>query len=122
MTVTTNMSDIAQAEVEGLRNNGISLILKLAEMAFNENSMITSLYWHQYTPYFDDGNTCTFKIGGVYCMKIPPVYGSTKPLREQFANWVESQPELLLFLFGDHKTVTITKDLEIEIEEYEEHE
>jgi hypothetical protein len=30
-----------------------------------ENDMISSISWTQYTPYFNDGNTCEFQVNGV---------------------------------------------------------
>ena len=30
---------------------------------FDQNPLVESIVWTQYTPYFNDGDTCTFRVG-----------------------------------------------------------
>lgn len=33
---------------------------------FEKNPAVTAIVWTQYTPYFNDGDTCEFSVGDVY--------------------------------------------------------
>jgi hypothetical protein len=33
---------------------------------FNKNPGVTAIHWTQYTPYFNDGDTCEFSVGDIY--------------------------------------------------------
>lgn len=39
---------------------------------FDKNPGITAVVWTQYTPYFNDGDTCTFGVGDVSFTNAPP--------------------------------------------------
>lgn len=38
---------------------------------FDKNPGITALKWSQYTPYFNDGDTCVFRVNTVYFTNAP---------------------------------------------------
>lgn len=38
---------------------------------FDKNPGITALKWTQYTPYFNDGDTCEFRVNDVYFTNAP---------------------------------------------------
>lgn len=38
---------------------------------FDKNPGITALKWSQYTPYFNDGDTCVFRVNDVYYTNAP---------------------------------------------------
>lgn len=48
---------------EKVKSVGSSLIVDLYRPLFNENPGIDSIRWEQYTPYFNDGDTCVFGVG-----------------------------------------------------------
>lgn len=40
---------------------------------FNVNPTLKVVVWHQYTPYFNDGDECTFSVGDVYASNYEAV-------------------------------------------------
>lgn len=115
---------------------------KLCEDFFKENEDVHSFEWQQYTPYFNDGDPCTFRSSHGYC-KINAVcaedgddadsesvfsadgkdleYDSKeyKKLRKAVAGFMSNFSEDdLERCFGDHVTVNVTRD-KVKIEEYE---
>jgi len=101
---------------------------------FEERSEVEAVRWTQYTPYFNDGEPCVFRVnepmfkigedGGDYGdgFVYEYEYGRETKEREQLsdaARAVESCEEILQVLFGDHCQVTIWRDNpEAEVEEY----
>lgn len=107
-----------------------------------ENPNIEAVRWAQYTPYFNDGDTCEFGVGELYFKLVggDPEAGDDgdgfqylsaytarkegyieqdwfKALNELSAA-LESSEEELLAAFGDHVRVTVTQS-GVDIEEYE---
>jgi hypothetical protein len=87
---------------------------------------LKSVSWRQYTPYFNDGDTCYF---GVYAGSDVEIngkdsyeYGDGDPVAtagEEFGSFVdEIAQEFLLDAFGDHQTVTVSAE-GITSEDYE---
>jgi hypothetical protein len=104
------------------------------------------LYWTQYTPYFNDGEACTFSVNEPKLRKIeennddsdrgvdvskwgiesygkqlwaPLIEGVTKKaLNDLRKAWEELPEDLLLKAFGDHTEVTINADCEYTDNEY----
>lgn len=105
---------------------------------------ITVIKWNQYTPYFNDGDTCTF---GVHEFAISNAanaedvthygdydgdnddewvgnlygeMGQKYPLIYELDRFCSTEigEEILLMTFGDHQIVTVTRD-GMEVEEYE---
>lgn len=113
------------------------------------NGKIKSIGWTQYTPYFNDGDECTFsvntdyslQINGEDCDEIESLdwrikyylkngeYSEDKTddwdielfnIVEEFKKLIQSiDDEFLKDLFGDHVLVTVHDDGRIETEEYE---
>ena len=91
---------------------------------FDKHPEIESVKWHQYTPFYNDGETCVFGLHGVHVYdKDEKEYMSwgDEPL-EKVANDIESQLEaiedVLQEAFGDHAEVIVTRT-GVEVEEYD---
>jgi hypothetical protein len=116
---------------------------------FEKSKLINSISWTQYTPYFNDGDECTFScnFGDIYVNgSLPedldrygwevkhPLSGGKYAKEVQGKNWdieeykivyeiqeaLESIPEeFYLEMFGDHVQVTCNRDGSLLVEEYE---
>jgi hypothetical protein len=118
-------------------NNGIKLLFEIYPQLKN-------IRWTQYTPYFNDGDTCTFSSDVCDCILNLPReddYDSTEEYEEEYEKYKkepwdykteeitdEIQNNIVDFLkefddedyetmFGDHAEVFVTKD-GIEVENY----
>jgi hypothetical protein len=107
---------------------------------FEKSDKIQSFGWTQYTPFFNDGDTCEFGvhvdepyINGEYIDECEWYSNGEYPelandssidieackLVGEFIDIINSIPEeILKDLFGDHALVTIHKSGEIEVETY----
>ncbi len=120
--------------------------LKVSLQKFMEDHpAIEQIGWYQYTPYFNDGDTCVFGVGeflfkpvctkeeaealgdddygfgeGWICMYSVKDYLSVadeKDLKDLFKD-LSANEDMLKVVFGDHVKVFISKD-GAEIEEYD---
>ena len=132
-----------QAEFEAVKNKmrdtGKEAFKQEVDKIFAEHPELESFGWNQYTPYFDDGDTCTFSAGEVNMINGNQEYGDddwwaenvssgwgkdkkTGPLYEAWekaADLVASCPsELLEMTFGDHVSVIVSRN-GIETEDYD---
>lgn len=51
---------------EKLENEGEAAVKELFKEFFEANPRVESVKWTQYTPYFNDGDTCTFGVNEMY--------------------------------------------------------
>jgi hypothetical protein len=125
-----------------LRDDFSSLVVPF----FERSKLIESISWTQYTPYFNDGDTCEFgcncgdldingeykydvdwydsKVGSEYYQNYQPDNSDVDVdeclLIKEMEEALESVPEeLYKDLFGDHARVTIFRDGTLKVEEYE---
>lgn len=94
------------------------------EQAFKDffvaNPQIESIYWTQYTPYFNDGDICRFRIND---FEAEPADGYDPDVAQDKTIDLERQIvdyELFTLVFGDHKSITATKD-GLRVESYDDH-
>lgn len=118
---------------------------KIFEELFAKSKLIDSFSWTQYTPYFNDGETCEFHVYADYPevngeniddvewydwkIKFPKYENEidkTKVNVEEcnivleFIKAIESIPEeFMQGLFGDHAKVTIFRDGSVETDVYD---
>jgi len=107
---------------------------------FANNPTVDGIVWTQYTPYFNDGDTCTFSVGEAYLFSASVAaedeesvedymhehaissYGKS-PLdgayKEFQAVWKQIPEAIFLAVFGDHSKVTLNRNGTSEVEEYE---
>lgn len=119
------------------KKNGGELIKEAFTEFFIENPEIKLIAWQQYTPYFNDGDVCRFRIGeGYYTIKddiTPSDLSSPYQLDEkehmsatadavfyEFFHEVSRMKEILEDVFGDGANIYVTKD-GFTIEEYTDH-
>jgi len=95
---------------------------------FEEYPEVNEISWQQYTPYFNDGDSCEFGVRNddIY------INGEDEwdmdeedrkkfaPAKKAFEDLLTSIPEdFYKDLFGDHMTVIIKSDCTVETEEYD---
>lgn len=125
---------IMVAEAKDLFNNVVKDL-------FEEFPAMNNFSWTQYTPYFNDGDSCSFgvnseaDINGISSGEIhqawlyrdwqkkvtnsPASNPELIPAKEAVQELLEAAPsEMLEFIFGDHMRVTIYRDGTLEAEEY----
>lgn len=92
---------------------------------------LKAIRWHQYTPYFNDGDECVFGVHGAY-FSVGAVEGGDyddgfecyfddkkqQELINTFNRNLENISDMLKIAFGDHAQITLTEK-EIEVDEYE---
>lgn len=139
-------------ELEVLKKNHLErskeMFTTVSKLLFEKHPALESFQWQQYTPYFNDGEECTFSankdylsINGIeadtnfkdkeitnysgankapYPMKTNEDYNPDLALAEEDAIEFLSNIDdsVLRDLFGDHVEITVFKD-RTEVEEYD---
>jgi hypothetical protein len=107
---------------------------------FELNPMVNAIVWTQYTPYFNDGDTCEFSVGcatftnsdgsdirwgeyngdeeGVWCYgadcynEETPPEGFDSDLCDSFDSMIQSaeMQDVMKAMFGDHVQVIATRE------------
>lgn len=95
------------------------------------NGQFESVTWNQYTPYFNDGDVCTFGVH-IYDAFVPvgksgddPVssgelYKDDEEQAEAIESFLYGISEILELVFGDHVQVTVTQS-GVEVSDYDDH-
>ena len=129
-----------------LESEAVAILRPLLEGFLKDHPSIESLKWTQYTPYFNDGETCEFHVHDLYVKPVDgdeddgdyedgyvyvpsPEYYTDDQLAERgftresatalrdLGNALSTNEEACLAAFGDHVEVIVTRD-GIEVEEY----
>ena len=113
-----------------LKSAAVVAFQELSKDLFEANPTLSSFSWRQYTPYFDDGDTCHFSaqtsepsltIEGEeeefdgYDMPEDQV-GLQDEIVEFLGNFEDDD---LLTMFGDHQKVTINRDGSVDSEDHD---
>jgi hypothetical protein len=91
---------------------------------FEAHPDIEKIAWTQYTPYFNDGDPCVFRVYDIYFLLFSDdeetrysdlyewhsSYGDGYPVIKQLEKMLSSSEDILLMLFGDHCQITVTRD------------
>lgn len=91
---------------------------------FDKYPAVEKIRWVQYTPYFNDGDECTFSAN-VWDIAVNDneMYDGSKENKaaaDEFSTALKEIPEeMFKDIFGDHVEVTINRDGTVETEEYE---
>jgi len=98
---------------------------EITDQLFIENPLLTQFSFTCYTPYFNDGDTCTYRVGVDYpgineedeeiWGKDNPLYMVSEKVKDCLNNFDE---EDYMEMFGDHCKVIVKKD-SVEVEEYQ---
>lgn len=118
---------------EELVASGKEALKQEFKKTFDAHPELLAIKWRQYTPYFNDGEPCTFRVGE-FEMKLAttPEDGSESdyeeegfestygdgPIPEAVRTLARIDDEIYEHAFGDHCKVTATRD-GFEVEEYE---
>ena len=137
--VKTLIADFAETKkkLQAGMQEKLQVVFKEFLVANPEISVIT---WTQYTPYFNDGSSCTFSVGDFWAIptgssweegeyaeeyaisksnKDVKVSETTQKNWDEFETVLRSIPDdIYEDMFGDHVEITVTKD-KIDVEEYE---
>jgi len=134
------------AKLQELHEEGRTLILQSLQQLFNKEPNLQRIGWTQYTPYFNDGDTCEFGVNAdqssIYLNGVNAYYEDEhddddegdgvketkkvvkfsekdgKLLRQQIAEIVNSLGDEVLEGWGEGRVV-IARDLTIKVEDYE---
>lgn len=92
------------------------LLFALIKEIFDTCGHINKIHWKQYTPYFNDGDSCEFGLHDVYIEDDDDTYyegdynGESSVLVDEYYNVLESSTRELLQLFGDHIKVIVNRN------------
>jgi hypothetical protein len=93
---------------------------------FEKHEWVENFMWHQYTPYFNDGDECVFGVSNSEdSLEINGVdwydgKKENKEVYEELSELLNAVPEeFYKDLFGDHVEITVNRDGTITKEEYE---
>lgn len=95
---------------------------------FEKYPNLEAFQWNQYTPYFNDGDECTFGVNECYYIKciedeeLVEVYekeGYTDIAKEINKILFKIDNDSMRMMFGDHVEIELYKDGKIKIDEYD---
>ena len=124
---------------EKIKQDGKAVLRKEMDLFFESLPEVLAIKWTQYTPYFNDGDTCTFGVNEPQAQieegedfrdgydftstwegRVPSERDNTirKGLDALYAKFQKVE-EVFEEVFGDHSEITVKRNGEVEIEEYE---
>lgn len=65
MTTLIEFAEKMKVLEDEMRNEGKSALMESFREFFSEFTEVSELRWCQYTPYFNDGDTCEFSVGDI---------------------------------------------------------
>jgi hypothetical protein len=91
---------------------------------FDKYPSVDTIRWHQYTPYFNDGDECTFSAHidslAINDDEMYETSDGNEEAAEDFSTALgEISEEMLKDIFGDHVEVTVNRDGTVKTDEYE---
>lgn len=125
-----------------MQDEGKAALSEALQELFVEHPKLISIRWLQYTPYFNDGETCEFSVNNPYIKfaGLSDEAGDDGDGFDSYSDWQDKQTpypegfkaadkavsdifklipdELMLAVFNDHSQVTATRE-GFEVEEYE---
>jgi hypothetical protein len=138
MSVTKQKIEDLQRQIENEVQQQIANVFK---QFLKEHQDVKTIMWAQYTPYFNDGDECVFRVYEfTFCADVMYEYDDDPPNAfsrytpeeykpqtvsnqtvadcEQLENLLGGMEDALKLVFGDHCYVIVTED-GITVEEYE---
>ncbi len=100
---------------------------------FDKHPEIRKFGWTQYTPYFNDGSPCTFRVGDIMFLDDKDdeedrdeddiyewkyLWKSGYDALEALSKFLNDNEEVAEIAFGDHVKVIVTRE-GVEVEEYD---
>lgn len=114
---------------EELQANGKEALSEEFKKVFDAHPDLVAIRWWQYTPYFNDGSPCTFRLNEMFIrLKDTPEDAGyeddgfvdtyeTGAVGEAVDRLSAIDDDVYLTVFGDHCQVTATRD-GFEVDEY----
>lgn len=143
------LNEMQEQYKTAMRTYGKEIFNETCKDLFEKNPKLMSFGWHQYTPYFNDGDACEFRVNrDCFYVNGSDEYLDSwsfeswleedykwKPNPEEFGfdtvqemyNVIKDLNEVLgnfedndlLNLFDDHSRIVVNRDGTIDIEDYE---
>ena len=125
------LNEELEAVREKAREQGKVLFEQACKSLFDSHPCLVAFKWDQYTPYFNDGDTCEFSVNDLYFkFTEAPDEDHAYTYDDEFYEFMHNAPEspqllaskaveevhklidedTYLDLFGDHVEVTVTRD------------
>lgn len=116
-------------EKKEFEKRGGDLIKAAVKTFLEKNPEVSAIRWNQYTPYFNDGEECVFRVNEMevqfaddededfidsYSINNDKVADALGELESKLGD----HEDILRSIFGDHAEITVTAD-KITVEEYE---
>lgn len=132
------LSDAMRAIKKELSSKGIALVKEAFDDFFQKHTEVLEVRWTQYTPYFNDGDVCEFRVNdfvGVTQSDLDEVqsediddmelfWGSSCVFSKEAAKDLDaiyellSEDDFLQTMLGDHLKVKVTRS-GVDVDEYE---
>jgi len=116
---------------ETLKNAGKGFFSESAiGILFDEFEEIVAVRWRQYTPYFNDGDPCVFRVNEPELILSDPEFEGEwltedeldGPVRHALSDFAATLDEdLCRSAFNDHVEVTINRGSTIMVDDYDDH-
>jgi hypothetical protein len=143
MSKLNTLIDELKAVKAKFATEGKTAVHEALQEVFEKHPKLESFKWQQYTPYFNDGDTCTFGVRSIDCFTFdgeedPKLFDYSTSTRENgykstrlgsdelhaasealsaLSAKLIAAEEVLEAVFGDHVEVTVTRD-GISVDEY----
>ena len=115
-----------------IKHEGETAVKVFFKDYFDTHPEIYGIRWDQFVPYFNDGDACTFGLGGVASYKTKKAFdvgtSAYDDDNEDIQDCYNEEPhtslqyieDILEVVFGEHAQVAVTRT-SIESEEYTDH-
>ena len=114
----------AQAEIfKGMQTESKKVFKEAFEEIFEKYPAIETVSWTQYTPHFNDGDTCEFSVNTDVDINGEGEWDSDQTFPKKMYNELSAilqiiPEEVLYAIYGDHKKITVDRK-GITVEEYQ---
>lgn len=120
-----------EQEVAKLQNKIQESFSSTLTKLLQESKLIESISWTQYTCYFNDGDECYFSVYAEdltvneedwYDIKDNGKWADETDLVESISSLIMNTPdEIMKSIFGDHCEITVSKNGDVNVSDYENH-
>lgn len=126
-TLDEFVSEVEKMNAE-MKENGGKALRSTFKKIFERHSDLVMFKWTQYTPYFNDGSECVFRVGELEAEMAngddPTSWSKQDQYKELYkelnalGSSLYKVKDMLKLVFGDHSKITVTPKA-IKVEEYE---
>lgn len=97
MSKIKELKEQMRALQDKIKKEGKQALKETFKEIFDKHPVLESAEWVQYTPYFNDGDTCTFRVGDIL-----PVFILTED-QAKVASYEDSPEDVLITLQGGYR-------------------